>query len=774
VTPHLDSNQVCFPLQRQLLVNKQVSPPKPKMSDLASSLQAIARRLEGLDSSASDVLDSQDISVLFDSFLPSSALSLRSLTYVVIAKLSSIIRQKTSSTETSDPVAQVFAAELEARLSMTSAAPVTSALEILHSLFQVDPTAAAVLFAQPDIVSALEDIPEIFSKTSSPVLRPLASLLAQAASSSSCRSLIDDRGKSWLKMQSRQTRDPQLRAAAAVALTKLVRGAPDASLASQAEAENETQNTQKEEQSLLKMMSNLVVSGSSGASPTGHDSSLVDSIEGLTHLSTTSEHKDALAEDVGLLKKMFTLVPMASASNKASAQLKNNYIEGLQDNHDNTVLLFGIASIISNLVSYRPPRSQTDRAIEQLRRTAAPGAKLNALPVSVDDPAEAESAVAARGKLLLEAGVLPVLSALAQSTSIGVRRAAGSAYLGLVTEQANRGRIIQGGGVKALLHISQRATYDRPPSSIQSSSSSSAAELTSADLLSLQALAKLTITHPPNLLFGATPRTAIIPLSNLLAHKDASTLQQFEALMALTNIASVDADGVVKGTGAQPVEDLMLAEHKMVRRAAVELLCNLVGSEDVWTRYIGDDSSNSDESKPASKAVQSRLHVLMALSDVDDLPTRRAASGALAMLSSSDSAVNSLLALERGPFRLTKVVRELVQPSGKPIVRAFAWQLPSAFTLLPVDDAKEDSDEGEELQPQEHDASLTLRGVTIARNMLHNSAPQFKSDLVSAAQDTGLLAALLEIVQGGDEASKRPAAEALVWIGRARGQIPLA
>ena len=89
-----------------------------------------------------------------------------------------------------------------------------------------------------------------------------------------------------------------------------------------------------------------------------------------------------------------------------------------------------------------------------------------------------------------------------------------------------------------------------------------------------------------------------------------------------------------------------------------------------------------------------------------------------------------------------------------------------------VDGATEDSDEGEELQPQEHDASLALRGVTIARNVLYNSAPQFKLDLVSAAQDTGLLSALLQISQGGDETSKRPAVEALVWIGRARGKIP--
>ncbi|KAG8792274.1 hypothetical protein FRC12_006593 [Ceratobasidium sp. 428] len=720
------------------------------MPDPGSSLQVIARRLETSDPSASHALDTADIVLLFDSFLPTSELGSRSLTYIILAKLCSLNQQKDAPDKASAVTAKTFAPELEARLSMTSSAPVISALEIFRALFQVEPTAAASLFAQPDIASALEDIPEIFSDVSSPVLRPLASLLAQATSDSTCRSLINERGKSWLLMQSRQIRDPQLRAAAAVALTKLARGTPVASLESQVGAEGESQSLQKEERSLLAMMSDLIISRPTDTSKAGHDSSLVDSIEGLTHLSASSEHKDTLAKDSGLLRKMFALVPVVSASDKASAQLKSNYSEKIYDNRDNTVLLFGIASIVSNLVSYRPPRSQTDRAIEQLKRTATPGAKLNALPVSVDDPAEADKAVAARAKLLLAAGVLPTLSTLAQSPSIGVRRAAGSAYLGLVTEQANRGRITQGGGVKALLHIAQRATYDRPPSS-SSSPSSSAADLTPLDLLSLQALAKLTITHPPNLLFGTTPRAAVGPLSNLLAHKDASTLQQFEALMALTNVASVDAEGVIKGTSARVVEELMLADHKMVRRAAVELLCNLVGSEEIWARYTGEVATDTEKSPHTSKAVQSRLHVLMALSDVDDLPTRRAASGALAMLTSSEQAVNSLLALDRGPSRLTKVVRELVQPS---------------------DDVQEDAGEGEGVQPQEHDASLTLRGVTIARNMLCNSATEFKDELVKVAQDGGLLAALLDIVKTGDNALKQPAAEALVWIGRARGQIP--
>ncbi|KAG8709627.1 hypothetical protein FRC11_005374, partial [Ceratobasidium sp. 423] len=594
------------------------------MTDLTSPLQKLGLRLEG---TVPVTLNTEESKLLFDSFLPSSPIDSKSLAYIILAKLCSSIREASPPSEsTPDPIAPIFATELDSRLGSTRGDTVTSALGFLHALFQVDPAAAASLFSRPETVSSLEDIPDIFSDAASPVLRPFASLLAQAASNASCRTLINERGKSWLLIQVRQTRDSKLQASAAVALTKLARGIPASSLESQAQDVQNASSVQKEEESLLKLMSSLVISGPNDTKITDDASSLVDSIEGLTHLSASAEHKDAIAQNTPLINKIFALVPVVSASSKASAQLKNDYDESAMLQRDNSVLLFGIASIVSNLVSYRPPRSQEERAIEQLRRTATPGAKRNTFPVPVDDPADADSAVAARAKLLLEAGVLPTLSALAQSTSIGVRRATGSAYLGLVTEQANRGKIVQGGGIKALLHIAQRATYDRPPNT--------PADPTPQDLLPLQALAKLTITHPPNLLFGNSPRSAIGPLSSLLSHKDASTLQQFEALMALTNLAGVDADGVLKPVGARRIEELMLEEHKMVRRAAVELLCNLVGSEEIWKRYTGE----GEDVNQTSKAIQSRLHVLMALSDVEDLPTRRAASGALAMLTSSASA----------------------------------------------------------------------------------------------------------------------------------------
>ena len=49
-----------------------------------------------------------------------------------------------------------------------------------------------------------------------------------------------------------------------------------------------------------------------------------------------------------------------------------------------------------------------------------------------------------------------------------------------------------------------------------------------------------------------------------------------------------------------------------------------------------------------SKQASARMHILLALADVEDFATRRAAGGALAMLTEWDAAVSAVLEKERG------------------------------------------------------------------------------------------------------------------------------
>ena len=147
----------------------------------------------------------------------------------------------------------------------------------------------------------------------------------------------------------------------------------------------------------------------------------------------------------------------------------------------------------------------------------------------------------------------------------------------------------------------------------------------------------------------------------MLAHPKSSLLQIFEALMALTNLASIDpsiVDRIVGATVTPPVhdsmwrgsgredkikvmtriEELLLDSNLMVRRAATQLVCNLASSQQGHTYFAGDSSST----EPSAR-IQSRLNVLLVLTSIDDTATRLAAGGALAILTESPSACAVLL-----------------------------------------------------------------------------------------------------------------------------------
>jgi hypothetical protein len=84
----------------------------------------------------------------------------------------------------------------------------------------------------------------------------------------------------------------------------------------------------------------------------------------------------------------------------------------------------------------------------------------------------------------------------------------------------------------------------------------------------------------------------------------------------------------------QELEDhLLLSSNTLVQRASVELVCNLMASPNCVTKFVGD----------GSKREGTRMQILLALADVEDLATRRAAGGALAMLTEWDAAVSAIL-----------------------------------------------------------------------------------------------------------------------------------
>uniref|UniRef100_A0A8C1MQA5 Unc-45 myosin chaperone A n=1 Tax=Cyprinus carpio TaxID=7962 RepID=A0A8C1MQA5_CYPCA len=136
-----------------------------------------------------------------------------------------------------------------------------------------------------------------------------------------------------------------------------------------------------------------------------------------------------------------------------------------------------------------------------------------------------------------------------------------------------------------------------------------------------QALAKITITSNPEIAFpGERVYEVVRPLVSLLA-LDCTMLQNFEALMALTNLAGISErlrQKIIKEKAVPKIEGFMFEDHDMVRAAATECMCNLALSTEVQKLYLATDSD--------------RLKLLVLYSGEDDERLRKAASGTLAVL----------------------------------------------------------------------------------------------------------------------------------------------
>ena len=131
-------------------------------------------------------------------------------------------------------------------------------------------------------------------------------------------------------------------------------------------------------------------------------------------------------------------------------------------------------------------------------------------------------------------------------------------------------------------------------------------------------------------------------------------LCQFEALLALTNLASTGLEvrsRILQASGLKSIESLLFSDTNLVRRAATELLCNMMYEERVFERYVDPEHTQ-------------RLKLVVALADVEDFETRRAASGILAILSCTKQGCKAMGVHDR----FSQVLKEMVKDSNSEIL----------------------------------------------------------------------------------------------------------
>ena len=649
-----------------------------------------------------------ELSHIVTAFVPSQPVDSRSKAYLILSAFCQGVRASKSSekgqTGGDEPdqgtlaLFRVFQPLIASNMSQSREDPLLEAVTFHCALFQVDWKSASQIFTEDGLMDLLTTLE---MSTSQSLSLALARLYAQASSHKPCRQLFSEESIAWLQTRSSQTTDDPLRAAAILAIIKLAHGSTEDAAAIPVGSAPTTSVVAREDVARATQLIDMIMKSKDIGACLG------EAMEGLAHLSINSSVKKNLAS-TAFLKRLFSFVP----TRKAAVEAANN-----------STLIYGVLVIIANLCVYKPRLSQEQQQIAKLRRMAESGKQADKQGAEEQpDLLESEREVQARCRIAISCGALDVLSTASGLDSQGIRSSVGQVLLSLAENKENRGEILRGGGSKTLTRIIQSA-------------SSSPDSLPQEALPAIQALVKLAITAPPIQVFGPNEGNvldAVRPFSQLLLHPSANMLQQFEAMMALTNLASHGPTFASRVANTphllSKVELLMLEDHTLMRRAATELICNLVGgSEQVFERYAGA-SSEMAQSTSRDGSSKSKIHVLIAMSDVEDLPTRLAASGALAMLTSVQTACEAIFDLQTERHRAFLVLAQLIDPSVH---------------------TSEDDAVDEDSSVDTGDPGLVHRGVVCIRNLLSNlQSPSHRDALKDEVRKAGLFVVFEKLLKG--------------------------
>ena len=352
-------------------------------------------------------------------------------------------------------------------------------------------------------------------------------------------------------------------------------------------------------------------------------------IEGLAYSSVKAFVKEQLAKDPTFMRDL---------------------VADLKKHTTDSSLLYGGLMIILNLTKFLPNLSDEQKKMGQLKDYADASAGKNQLKSS-PDPLDQDEMVLTRCGLVIDAGTMSLLVDCGRLAMPSIHDLTAKITLALARVQKSRGILAQQGAIKLMLSLA-----------IPKQGSPALATETTRN--ASHALARILISVDPSHVFPSSgfPQvtSAVRPLLSLLSSPETASfsvdqprdlLPVFESLLALTNLASYPHDEspaeLTVREGWPAVEDLLLSSNARVQRAACELICNLMTCESGIVKF-------ADGSKRAAQ----RLHILLALTDADDAPTRRAAGGAIAMLTEYDAAVAAVLDRVRGVDLLLGLCQE--------------------------------------------------------------------------------------------------------------------
>ncbi|XP_076278905.1 protein unc-45 homolog B-like [Lasioglossum baleicum] len=295
-------------------------------------------------------------------------------------------------------------------------------------------------------------------------------------------------------------------------------------------------------------------------------------VEGLSYLTFDAQVKEKLIEDGQAVQAMIELAKTGDQS-----------------------VIYGVVTTLVNLCNAYDKQEIIPEMVEL--------AKFAKHHIPEEHELDDIDFVKKREIALAKAGVTSALVSLSKTESQNSKELIARVFNAICSQYEVRGIVVQQGGAKALLPLALDGTEKGKKQASQ-------------------ALARLGITINPEVAFpGQRMMEVVRPFINLL-NPECSALENFEALMALCNLAGINDSirkRILKEGGFQKIESYMFEDHDMLKRASTQVMNNLIMCEDTIKYYEQEND---------------RVKYLVILCEDEDVETSLAAAGALAMLTS--------------------------------------------------------------------------------------------------------------------------------------------
>ncbi|XP_036624779.1 protein unc-45 homolog B [Trichosurus vulpecula] len=301
-------------------------------------------------------------------------------------------------------------------------------------------------------------------------------------------------------------------------------------------------------------------------------------VEGMAYLTLDADVKDDFVQDIPALQAMFEL---AKTSDKT--------------------ILYSVATTLVNCTNSYDVKEVIPELVQL--------AKFSKQHVPEEHPKDKKDFVEKRVKRLLKAGVISTLACMVKADSAiltdQTKELLARVFLALCDNARDRGTIVAQGGGKALIPLALEGTDV-------------------GKVKAAHALAKIAAVSNPDIAFpGERVYEVVRPLVRLLdTQRDG--LQNYEALLGLTNLSGRSdklRQKIIKEKALPDIENYMFENHDQLRQAATECMCNMVVSKEVQERFLADGND--------------RLKLVVLLCGEDDDKVQNAAAGALAMLTAA-------------------------------------------------------------------------------------------------------------------------------------------